>query len=119
MAKSPKKASDGFEEAPQAPFEGEPLSGSVSDWVKQLEREADGSGGREPCAGCNAGLAALDSVPRHARNPRGLGGSHDAHALLLARGTYALAQTRETLLFGLSDGWRLGWRLFLIVVIIG
>ena len=41
MVKSPKKASDGFEEAPQAPFEGEPLSGSVSDWVKQLEREAE------------------------------------------------------------------------------
>jgi excinuclease ABC subunit B len=41
MPKSPRKAADGFEEAPQAPFEGEPLSGSVSDWVKQLEREAE------------------------------------------------------------------------------
>ena len=41
MAKSPKKAADGFEEAPQAPFEGAPVSGSVSDWVKQLEREAE------------------------------------------------------------------------------
>lgn len=41
MAKSPKNAPTGFEEAPQAPFEGEPLSGSVSDWVKQLEREAE------------------------------------------------------------------------------
>jgi excinuclease ABC subunit B len=41
MAKSPKKAPDGFEEAPQAAFEGEPLSGSVSDWVKQLEQDAE------------------------------------------------------------------------------
>ena len=41
MPKSPKKAPSGFEEAPQASFEGAPLSGSVSDWVKQLEREAE------------------------------------------------------------------------------
>ena len=50
MARSPKKSSDstpahdGFEEAPQSPFEGAPLSGSVSDWVKQLEAEAEASG---------------------------------------------------------------------------
>jgi excinuclease ABC subunit B len=45
MAKSPKSSapSTGFEEAPQAPFEGAPLSGSVSDWVKQLEAEAEAS----------------------------------------------------------------------------
>ena len=44
MARSPKKPSaskPGFEEAPQSPFEGEPLGGSVSDWVKQLEAEAE------------------------------------------------------------------------------
>ncbi|MBB5040679.1 excinuclease ABC subunit UvrB [Shinella fusca] len=44
MARSPKKSpapKPGFEEAPQSPFEGEPLSGSVSDWVKQLEAEAE------------------------------------------------------------------------------
>ncbi len=44
MARSPKKptaSNPGFEEAPQSPFEGEPLSGSVSDWVKQLEAEAE------------------------------------------------------------------------------
>jgi excinuclease ABC subunit B len=40
MAKSPKN-SPGFEEAPQTPFEGAPLSGSVADWVKQLEQEAE------------------------------------------------------------------------------
>ncbi|PZM13037.1 excinuclease ABC subunit UvrB [Rhizobium tubonense] len=46
MAKSTKKspAPNGFEEAPQAPFEGAPLSGGVSDWVKQLESEAELSG---------------------------------------------------------------------------
>ncbi|MGE8104134.1 excinuclease ABC subunit UvrB [Allorhizobium sp. NPDC080224] len=45
MAKSPKSStpSDSFEEAPQTAFEGEPLSGSVSDWVKQLEAEAEAS----------------------------------------------------------------------------
>ncbi|QRM55737.1 excinuclease ABC subunit UvrB [Sinorhizobium sp. BG8] len=46
MARSPKKpspSSPGFEEAPQASFEGAPLSGSVSDWVKQLEAEAEAS----------------------------------------------------------------------------
>jgi len=44
MARSSKKSTapnPGFEEAPQSPFEGEPLSGSVSDWVKQLEAEAE------------------------------------------------------------------------------
>ncbi len=46
MARSPKKPSEsspsnGFEEMPQASFEGAPLSGSVADWVKQLEAEAE------------------------------------------------------------------------------
>jgi excinuclease ABC subunit B len=31
----------GFEEAPQSAFEGAPLSGDVSDWVRQLEAEAE------------------------------------------------------------------------------
>ncbi|WP_411196019.1 DEAD/DEAH box helicase family protein, partial [Rhizobium sp.] len=46
MAKSPKKspAPNGFEEAPQSFFEGAPLSGSVADWVKQLEADAEASG---------------------------------------------------------------------------
>ncbi|OCJ12811.1 excinuclease ABC subunit B [Rhizobium sp. AC27/96] len=46
MAKAPKKspAPSGFEEAPQAPFEGAPLSGGVADWVKQLEADAEMSG---------------------------------------------------------------------------
>jgi excinuclease ABC subunit B len=45
MARSPKSPapSDSFEEAPQTAFEGAPLSGSVSDWVKQLEAEAEAS----------------------------------------------------------------------------
>ncbi len=45
MARSPKSSapSDSFEEAPQTAFEGAPLSGSVSDWVKQLEAEAEAS----------------------------------------------------------------------------
>jgi len=46
MAKSPKKspAPNGFEEAPQSSFEGAPVSGSVADWVKQLEADAEASG---------------------------------------------------------------------------
>ncbi|NTF31463.1 excinuclease ABC subunit UvrB [Rhizobium skierniewicense] len=49
MARSPKtpsaktSRSDGFAEMPQAEFEGAPLSGSVSDWVKQLEADAEAS----------------------------------------------------------------------------
>ncbi|NTE55095.1 excinuclease ABC subunit UvrB [Agrobacterium tumefaciens] len=44
MARSPKNPTSsppGFEEAPQSSFEGAPLSGSVADWVKQLEAEAE------------------------------------------------------------------------------
>jgi len=50
MARSPKTSparddhNTGFEEAPQAPFEGAPLSCGVADWVKQLESEAELSG---------------------------------------------------------------------------
>ncbi|MFB9952670.1 excinuclease ABC subunit UvrB [Rhizobium puerariae] len=55
MARSPRKSSSsrlekpsnsenhGFGEAPQSSFEGAPLSGSVADWVKQLEAEAEAS----------------------------------------------------------------------------
>ena len=40
MARSPKKSSDkqGFEEAPQAPFEGESYEGSMTDWLAGLEK---------------------------------------------------------------------------------
>jgi excinuclease ABC subunit B len=43
MAKNEKKTGkpSGFEEQPQQEFEGAPLSGSVEDWVKQLESEAE------------------------------------------------------------------------------
>ena len=48
MARSPKKSTpdtredhSGFGEAPQSSFEGAPLEGSVSDWVRQLESEAE------------------------------------------------------------------------------
>jgi excinuclease ABC subunit B len=43
MAKSPPKKTgkpSGFDEAPQQEFEGAPLTGSVEDWVRQLEDEA-------------------------------------------------------------------------------
>ncbi|MFD0915825.1 excinuclease ABC subunit UvrB [Pseudahrensia aquimaris] len=40
MAKSPPKPS-GFEEAPQAPFEGKALSGEVSSWAEEIAREAE------------------------------------------------------------------------------
>ncbi|WP_117191313.1 excinuclease ABC subunit UvrB [Rhizobium terrae] len=47
MARSSKKSparNAGFEEVPQSSFEGAPLSGSVADWVRQLEAEAEASG---------------------------------------------------------------------------
>ncbi|MCV3737710.1 excinuclease ABC subunit UvrB [Rhizobium sp. TRM96647] len=46
MARSPKNpapSKPGFEEAPQSDFEGAPLTGSVADWVKQLEADAEAS----------------------------------------------------------------------------
>lgn len=46
MARSPKNSTSspsGLEEAPQSSFEGAPLGGSVADWVKQLEAEAEAS----------------------------------------------------------------------------
>ena len=45
MSKAPKKSPrpdhGGFEEAPQASFDGAPLSGSVSDWANELQRMAE------------------------------------------------------------------------------
>jgi excinuclease ABC, B subunit len=48
MSKAPRKSSrpDGFSEAPQAPFEGAPLSGSIADWAAELAREAEAEGAR-------------------------------------------------------------------------
>ncbi|MEL7230144.1 MAG: DEAD/DEAH box helicase family protein, partial [Pseudomonadota bacterium] len=39
MAKS--KRSQGFEEAPQAPFEGAPLSGDISSWAEEIAKDAE------------------------------------------------------------------------------
>jgi excinuclease ABC subunit B len=50
MSKSPAKKSGkpaGFEEAPQPELTGTPLTGSISDWAAQLEREAEESSRRE------------------------------------------------------------------------
>jgi excinuclease ABC subunit B len=41
MANSYRKNSGGFEEPPQPPLSGTPLSGSVSDWAEQITREAE------------------------------------------------------------------------------
>ena len=43
MARKPKNtdAPSGFEEAPQADFEGAPYEGNVSDWLRQLEEDAE------------------------------------------------------------------------------
>ncbi|WP_336056952.1 excinuclease ABC subunit UvrB [Nitratireductor sp. CH_MIT9313-5] len=41
MAKTSPKKNSGFEEAPQAEFEGAPLSGSISDWADEIAREAE------------------------------------------------------------------------------
>jgi excinuclease ABC, B subunit len=45
MARTPKKPSSpsGFEEAPQASFEGAPYEGNIADWLKQIEAEAEAS----------------------------------------------------------------------------
>ncbi|MFZ1773889.1 MAG: excinuclease ABC subunit UvrB, partial [Rhizobiaceae bacterium] len=44
MSRTPDKKHgkpSGLEEGPQAPFEGAPFQGSVSDWVRDLERAAE------------------------------------------------------------------------------
>ncbi len=43
MSKAPKKSArpSGFEEAPQASFEGAPLSSNVADWAEELQRMAE------------------------------------------------------------------------------
>ncbi|MCV9960701.1 excinuclease ABC subunit UvrB [Pararhizobium sp. BT-229] len=43
MSKAPKKTArpSGFEEAPQASFEGAPLSSNVADWAEELQRMAE------------------------------------------------------------------------------
>ncbi len=45
MARAPRnpKNPQGFEETPQAGFEGTPYEGNVSDWLKQIEAEAEAS----------------------------------------------------------------------------
>src|SRR5690606_25328184 len=41
MANSPKKTNRGFEEQPQPPLTGTPLTGPVSDWAEKIAREAE------------------------------------------------------------------------------
>ena len=49
MTKPPKKP--GFEEAPQADLEGEPLSGPISEWADNIAREADKQAKAKPKRG--------------------------------------------------------------------
>ena len=70
-SRSPKQKTDGFEEAPQKPLEGAPLSGSVGDWAKKITEKAarEKHGGRKP-SGKNT------AAGRTARGTS-IGGSHD------------------------------------------
>ncbi|GKX36085.1 MAG: UvrABC system protein B [Rhizobiaceae bacterium MnEN-MB40S] len=70
-SRSPKQKTDGFEEAPQKPLEGAPLSGSVGDWAKEITEKAakEKSVGRKP-SGKNT------AAGRTARGTS-IGGSHD------------------------------------------
>ncbi|MBW8636373.1 excinuclease ABC subunit UvrB [Hoeflea sp. WL0058] len=70
-SRSPKQKTDGFEEAPQKPLEGAPLSGSVGDWAKEITEKAarEKSGGRKQSSK-NA------AAGRTARGTS-IGGSHD------------------------------------------
>lgn len=88
---SPKKPStpSGFEEAPQAPLSGTPLSGNVSDWVKQLEAEAETSafesqreiaskaGKHRKKVEITASKAAAKTVAGKTARGTSMGGSHD------------------------------------------
>ncbi len=70
-SRSPKQKTDGFEEAPQTPLEGAPLSGSVGDWAKEITAKAakEKSGARKQ-SGKNT------AAGRTARGTS-IGGSHD------------------------------------------
>ena len=73
MANSSRKKHGGFSEAPQAPFSGTPLSGSVSDWAEQIAREAERVPDSPPETGERQGRSGSNRPP--VPTPRGEGAS--------------------------------------------
>ncbi len=70
-------ADGGFGEAPQAPFEGVPWSGSVSDWAREMERAAEAEAGkaemraiRSAAGRHRVGVAGDQEPARPAKSPK-------------------------------------------------
>jgi len=90
MTQPPRKP--GFEEAPQADLEGEPLSGPISEWAEKIAREAEkGSSARSRESGkpeaANADQAAPGSPPSRGRTDNNAAGKKRPKPLKTSRGT--------------------------------
>lgn len=64
----------GFAEAPQAEFSGAPLTGSISDWAGQIEREAE----RQPKAKAPKKIPGRSSAPGRTARGTSMGGAASA-----------------------------------------
>jgi excinuclease ABC subunit B len=60
----------GFEEAPQAPFEGAPLTGAISGWAEQIAREAE-----KPSAKPSKKIPERSSAPTRSGRGTSMGGA--------------------------------------------
>ena len=58
--KSSKKG--GFEEAPQAPLTGTPLSGDISSWAEEIEAETRSGGDGKPAKSAKQKKPSADSI---------------------------------------------------------
>ncbi|WP_318528267.1 excinuclease ABC subunit UvrB [Mesorhizobium sp. ZC-5] len=67
----------GFEEAPQRELSGTPLTGSVSDWAEQIEREAEREG-RTPKAKPGKKVPERSSAPTRTARGTSMGGAASA-----------------------------------------
>ncbi|TIO50189.1 excinuclease ABC subunit UvrB [Mesorhizobium sp.] len=65
---------DGFAEAPQSEFSGAPLTGSISDWAGQIEREAE----KQPKAKAPKKIPERSSAPGRTARGTSMGGAASA-----------------------------------------
>jgi excinuclease ABC subunit B len=69
-ASEPMPGGSGFEEAPQAPFEGAPLTGAISGWAEQIAREAE-----KPAAKPSKKIPERSSAPTRSGRGTSMGGA--------------------------------------------
>jgi excinuclease ABC subunit B len=99
---SPKPA--GFDESPQAEFEGVPYSGSVSDWVRDLEQQAakDSRKAETREIRSKAGTHRV-TVTRKAKDALPINPNDEARAANIKKATGNLRTSRGTSIGGSSD----------------